>query len=191
MIEVESLSTITATNATLEAKINPNGLETSYQVRLESGCVVEHLACDAIEVQSLRSGKLPDLTEGQSVSIDLDEAGARLRSGTKYAYSIEATNSAGTTTGSGGTFTMPAKPSIEAESLSRLTPTDATIEAQINTEGLETTYEFRLETSECSSHGMGCEMAPDPISLPTGKLLGSFVGQTVSLDLASAGVTLG
>jgi hypothetical protein len=86
---------------------------------------------------------------------------------------------------------MPAKPSIEGESLSRLTPTDATIEAQINTEGLETIYEFMLETVECSSHGMGCELAPDPISLSTGKLLGSFVGQTVSPDLASAGVTLG
>jgi hypothetical protein len=56
LIEGESLSAITATNATLEAKINPNGLETSYQVRLASGCVVEHLACDAIECNPFRVG---------------------------------------------------------------------------------------------------------------------------------------
>ncbi len=191
-IDSESVS-ITATDATLGAQINLNGLETSYQVRLESGCVVDRLACDAINVQSLAGGEIPASSEVQSISIDLNEAGARLHPGTKYAYSIEATNSVGTTTGPGGTFRMPptGTPSIENESLSHLTPTDATLEAQINTEGLETTYEFKLETVGCSSHGAGCELAPRPVALPSGKLLGSFVGQSVSLDLNSAGVTLG
>jgi hypothetical protein len=193
-LESESVSNITATDATLEAQIIPNGLETSYQVRLESGCVVDRLACDAIHEETLPIGTIPASSALHGVSIDLTEAGARLHSGTKYAYSIEATNSAGSTTGPGGTFRMlpeGAVPTIESESLSQLTPTDATLEAQINTEGLETNYEFELQTVGCSSHGAGCELAPHPVSLPSGKLLGSFVGQRVSLDLNSAGVTLG
>ena len=190
-IESESVS-ITATDATLGAQINPNGLQTSYQVRLESGCVVDHLACDAISVQTLPGEEIPASSEVKSVSVDLDQAGARLHPGTKYAYSIEAANSAGKTTGPGGTFSMPptGAPLIEAESLTHLTPTDATLEAQINTQGLETSYQFKLETVGCSAHGAGCELAPHPVALPSGTLLGSFVGQDVSLDLNSAGVTL-
>jgi hypothetical protein len=75
-------------------------------------------------------------------------------------------------------------------SLSHLTPTDATLEAQIDTEGLSTSYEFQLWSSPCSHKGDGCELLID-IPLPTGLLLGSFLPQNVSLDLNSAGVTLG
>ena len=79
---------------------------------------------------------------------------------------------------------------IDSVSLSHLTPTDATLEAQIDTEGSSTTYEFQMWSSPCSKHGSGCELLID-IPLPTGLLLGSFVPQSVSLDLNSAGVTLG
>ena len=75
------VSDITATDATLEAQINPNGLETSYQVRLESGCVVERLACEAIHEETLPIGAIPASSEAQSVGIDLREAGARLHPG--------------------------------------------------------------------------------------------------------------
>jgi hypothetical protein len=78
-------------------------------------------------------------------------------------------------------------PSIESESVSHLTPTDATLEAQINTEGLETTYEFQMVGAYCE---WPCESPEYLFTLPAGKLLGSFVGQNVSLDLNSAGVKL-
>ncbi len=82
-------------------------------------------------------------------------------------------------------------PSIESESVSNITPTDATLEAKINTEGLETTFRFRLVPQPCSYHGVFyCELVGLPIPLPSGKLLGSFAGQSVSLDLNSAGVHL-
>jgi hypothetical protein len=83
-------------------------------------------------------------------------------------------------------------PVIESESVSTLTPTDATLEAQINTEGLETTYNFYLqERALCLETSPPCEVPEyEPLVLPAGKLLGSFVSQSVSVEVNSAGVTL-
>jgi hypothetical protein len=83
-------------------------------------------------------------------------------------------------------------PVIESESVSNLGPTDATLEARINTEGLETTYEFYLqERALCLEATPPCEVPEyQPLALPAGKLLGSFVSQSVSIDVNSAGVTL-
>ncbi len=78
-------------------------------------------------------------------------------------------------------------PSIESQSVLHLTPTDATLEAQIDTGGLPTLYQFRL-SSICGGRGVCLVVINYP--LPSGLLLGSFVDQTVSLDLNSAGVTL-
>ncbi|MFZ2113877.1 MAG: hypothetical protein WAU77_09115 [Solirubrobacteraceae bacterium] len=87
------------------------------------------------------------------------------------------------------TFTTsagPSPPSIEGVSVANLTSSDATLGAQIDTEGLEAEYEFKMWASPC---GPRCELIQD-VHLPKGKLLGSFVAQTVSLDLASAGFKL-
>ncbi len=91
------------------------------------------------------------------------------------------------------TFTTPASnvPSIESESVSNITLTDATLEAQIKTEGLESTYEFHLLTAPlCLQANPPCEPPQHLLPLPSGKLLGSFVAQSVSVELNSAGVTL-
>ena len=78
-------------------------------------------------------------------------------------------------------------PSIESESVSNITPTDATLEANIDTEGLPTLYQFRL-SAICGGRGACLVVINYP--LPSGLLLGSFIDQSVSLDLNSAGVTL-
>jgi hypothetical protein len=52
--------------------------------------------------------------------------------------------------------------------------------------GLETSYEFQLTYTRCRE----CEDIVYEILLPSGRLLGSFQTQSVSLDLNSAGVTL-
>ena len=78
-------------------------------------------------------------------------------------------------------------PSIESESVSNITPTDATLEARIDTEGLPTLYQFRL-SSICGGRGACLVVINYP--LPSGLLLGSSVAQSVSLDLNTAGVTL-
>jgi hypothetical protein len=71
--------------------------------------------------------------------------------------------------------------------VSRVSEQDATLEAQINTEGLESSYQFHL-SSICG--GKGACQAVVNYHLPSGTLLGSFIDQRVSLDLNTAGVTL-
>ncbi|MCL2769448.1 MAG: hypothetical protein FWD42_04980 [Solirubrobacterales bacterium] len=89
-----------------------------------------------------------------------------------------------------GTFTMPpaSAPVIESLSVSHVTSTDATLEAQVDTEGLSTSFEFQLLDFVCGKRS-AC-MVISPIPLPKGQLLGSFLPQRVSLDLNSAGVVL-
>jgi hypothetical protein len=82
---------------------------------------------------------------------------------------------------------------IESESVSHMTSTDATLEAQIDTEGLETTYTFYLggPIPPCLEAEPPCMIAERaPVALPAGKLLGSFLTQSISADLNSAGMTL-
>jgi hypothetical protein len=106
VIDSESVSQITATDATLEAQINTEGLETSYQFQLESGCLPP-LACAAITTYPLPSGLLLGSFLDQSVSLDLNSAGVTLSPGVEYAYSLTATNVAGSVTGPEQRFTTP------------------------------------------------------------------------------------
>jgi hypothetical protein len=115
-----------------------------------------------------------------------------LTPGQQYRYWLIARNAAPEAVRSGElTFTTPpagtATPVVESESVSNITPTDATLEAQINTEGLETSYQFHL-SAICGGKGACLVVVNYP--LPSGLLLGSFLDQSVSLDLNSAGITL-
>jgi hypothetical protein len=106
VIDSESASHVTPTDATLEAQINSEGLQTSYQFRLESGCLAPR-ACAEITVYPLPSGKLLGSFVDQSVSLDLNSAGVTLGPGVEYAYSVTATNAAGSVTGHEQRFTTP------------------------------------------------------------------------------------
>jgi hypothetical protein len=218
-VEAESASHLTSTDATLEATINPQAAERGalYQFQLvteqskyltEFTCPAAHQVFCALEGRLSSEGEegLPLGTthagvNGQGVSLDLAHAGVTLKPGTTYHYRIIAARFQQEEEGPGWegpivygpdqTLTTPSAngPLIESVSVSHLTPSDATLEATIDTEGLSTSYEFQLWSSPCSHHGDGCELLID-IPLPTGLLLGSFVPQTVSLDLNSAGVKL-
>jgi hypothetical protein len=219
VVESESASHVSATDATLAAKINPENLEHGalyqFQLARNTNEYFPVFVCPAGWAHSSICLGLDDEVEGlptevthagqagQVVSLDLAHAGVTLKPGTTYHYRVIAATSVftedttewegPTAEGADQTFTTPsarAAPSIESVSISHLTPSDATLEAQINTEDLATTYEFQLWSSPCSKHGAGCELIEE-IPLPSGLLLGSIVGQSVSLDLNSAGVTLG
>ncbi len=194
-IEGETASKITSNDATLEAKIHPEGLATTYEFYLEApSCQNDKRgeACEASGGIPIAKGSVPAGSASETVSVDVAGTGHSLSPNTIEGYRVVASNSAGTSYGGEKTFTtLPGSPPvIESVSLSNLTSSDATLEAQIDTEGLSTSYEFQLWSSPCSKHGSGCELLID-IPLPTGLLLGSFVPQSVSLDLNSAGVTLG
>ena len=99
-------------------------------------------------------------------------------------------------------------PSIESESVSHITPTDATLEAQINTQGSYTGYWFQIDTNssydftqadcpfefpgsaECDSISVG-EPLPAGLVEPHPEYIQANSGdQSVRLDLASIGATL-
>jgi hypothetical protein len=219
-IESESASHVTSTDATLEAQINPEGAGAGvyyqFQVVANTSEYLPEIACPSRQElrtfdgcmgtptpDALPIGFLVGATKGLSVSLDLADADKTLAPDTTYHYRVLAAKGiltedmvaweAPPVIGPDQTFTTPpagTSPSIDSVSISHLTPSDATLQAQINTEGMATVYEFQLWSSPCSKHGAGCELLID-IPLPSGLLLGSFVDQSVSLDLNSAGVTLG
>jgi hypothetical protein len=201
-VESESTSNVTATDATLEAQIDPGSgedgfsLATTYEFFLESpwcGTRLPFGACEASGGKLVYKGVLPAGSAPELVSVDLASVGQALAPNTTYGYRVVATNEVGEAFGGEKTFTtLPGgkAPVIESVSISHLTPVDATLEAQIDTEGLSASYEFQLWSSPCSHKGVGCELIMN-VPLPTGLLLGSFEPQSVSLDLNSAGVTLG
>lgn len=182
-----SVSGVTEDGATLEAQINPGGLATTYEFWVEYGCGIgNHDACLWLASKSVGHGQIAAGDEAQAVSAD-----AALEPGHSYDYWVVATNSDGETRLDGGIFTTPpassGAPTIDSESVSKVTEHDATLEAQINTEGLETSYQFHL-WAVCGGKG-ACQVVVN-YPLPSGNLLGSFVDQSVSLDLNAAGVTL-
>jgi hypothetical protein len=202
------VSKVTPTNAVLEAQLNPGGLETGYEFHLEYGCGIspdeacpfyclpEWESCSLITSVPLPEGQLPPSSEAESVSLDLNEAGALLQPGTKYRYWIEAANGAGATEGSKEFFITPASlppagsaPTIEGESVSAITETNATLEAVIDSGGLPTSYEFHL-WRRWKYELAGCEPPISSVPLPGGELPASASAQPVSLDLNSAGVYL-
>jgi hypothetical protein len=203
-IESVSVSNVTATDATLEAEINPGSgedgfsLETTYEFFLEApwcGSFRSFGACEASGGVLVYKGTIPGgTTSPQLESVDLASAGHALSPNVTYGYRVVASNEVGQAFSGERIFTTPPEgkaPVVESVSVSHLTATDATLEATIDTEGLETEYAFHLWSSPCSKKGSGCELVI-PIKLPCdGKLFGSYVPQTVSLDLKSAGVVLG
>jgi hypothetical protein len=200
-IESESVSNITATDATIEAQINTGGRETTYRVWVGNypECIEEMMEeCDSSAKHPI-DGTLAGSASPTRISIDVAHAWHALLPGSSYIYHVAATNSdwafQGSAYGENKTFTTPTAkaPAIDSESVSHLTPTDATLEAQINTEGLETTYVFYLQgpVFPCLEAEPPCMVEePAPVALPPGNLLGSFAGQSVSADLNSAGVSL-
>jgi hypothetical protein len=209
VIEGESVSHVTPTDATLEAQIDPNGLYTAYEFQIDTNGSYDYTKPDcplplpgSMQCESITDG--PPLPAGlvepkpeyipaglgsQSVSVDLASIGATLDPATTYHYRVIASNDGQIVDGPDQTFTTPSAgnaPVIESVSLSHLTRTDATLEAKVNTEGLATAFQFHMWTS-CAHEA--CEYMAN-IPLPPGELLGSFVSQSVSLDLNSAGVTL-
>jgi hypothetical protein len=205
VIETESVSHITSTDATIEAQINTGGRETTYEVWVGNypECIEEQVeACASSGGGPAGTGAIvgtiPAGFSSHTVSVDIAEAWHKLSPNSSYIYSVSATNSAwafaGSAYGGNKVFKTAAAspPAIESESVSHIMSTDATLEAQINTEDLETTYEFHLqEWPLCFDSNPPCERPEyEPVTLPGGKLLGSFIGQSVSADLNSAGVTL-
>lgn len=109
-----SASAITQDDAVLEAEINPRGLATTYEFRLESPLCQpaqpEH--CVASGGSQIATGSIPAGNRPERVSVDLAELADSLSPSTIYGYSVVAANSAGTTVSPQQSFTTSAEPII-------------------------------------------------------------------------------
>ncbi len=176
-IDSESVSHITQDDAVLEAQINPEGLKTEYEIWVEVPCQWG----ECLLLIPVAQGSLPTGTEDQSVSVDLapqSDTGILLEPDTTYAYWVVAKNSAGETKGKHERFTtLPAPPpSVDSESASHITQDEATLEAQINPEGLKTEYEIWVEAS-CGGECL------EVISVAHGSIPVGTIDQSVNVEL--------
>jgi hypothetical protein len=101
-IESESTTGITEHGATLEAQINPGGLETTYEFWREfATCHGPGIDCQSISVEPIAQGHIAAGDEPQTVSVEL----TNLQPNYSYTYWIVAKNSDGTTETPDHTFT--------------------------------------------------------------------------------------
>ncbi len=190
VVSGESASNITEHTATINADVNPQRTtEITYFV--EYGTTTSYGASAPNPPETIRWATCGLECEDEAetprpVSVNLTE----LQAGTTYHYRIVASNGRGIEHyGRDATFTTSssgAKPTIEGVSVSGITEHDATLEAQIDPNGLASTYQFQLGKG---CYPAACDVISD-IPLPVEDLSGTEGEQTVKLDLNSVGVEL-
>ncbi len=217
-VEGESVSGLTATNATLEAEVNPqgapNGVFVQFQLLLDPGEAPTEIACPPSPpagysacVGSQSADALPIRFvsgEGaQTVALDLSQAGVTLKPGHNYFFRALAANRISSedsaewespaVVGDSTGFTTPVPPAILAQSIAGVTQTDANLKAVINGEGQATTYKFEIAKSPA------CLPPTPPFTpcfrietgnLPQATIPASLEDHSVSVDLNVAGLNL-
>jgi hypothetical protein len=198
----------TPTGFRLKAKVNPEGSTTSYYFIYKEAGSIECEDLEGCGPSTPRGGPLTGDTQ-QEVQAEVTS----LASATTYIYWLIARNANPEAVRSRVlTFTTPAgPPPIESESVSNVTEHDATLEATINSKDPPdgAYYQFQIVESPSEylpeltcpepdvlppSNPDGCD-SPDSGphtlgALPIGYIAKGPGGQSVSLDLAAAGVTL-
>jgi alpha-tubulin suppressor-like RCC1 family protein len=210
MVERLTASDITQDDATAEVQINPEGLETTYEVFMpEDPCNVP-MECILLHL-NLAQGSIHAAATAESISIDLASKHAQLEAGEEYGIAVVASNASGSTEAH-YRFKMASKtpvvPVIESESATNISSTNATLNSTIETGGLYTGYWFQIDTNssyhftqavcpfefpgdaQCESIVAG-EPLPPGLVEPQPQYIPAGSGErSVSLDLASIGATL-
>ena len=143
-IDSESAPELWPLEAKLEAQIDPDGQTTTYTFEYstqETGGVLEGTITKVAGSKALPAG-----AADQSASVVTEP----LVPAATYYYRVVATNDAGTTPGPVEQFATPAEqaPEIQGEGVSNITPTGATLEAQIEAHQQETGYSFEYSPEE-------------------------------------------
>jgi hypothetical protein len=146
VIESESATNVTATDATLNATINTNGLYTSYEFQIDTNSSYDyaHMGCPLplpgyAQCMVMIGGPPPPVNEpspehiaaklgAQSVSLDLTSIGATLQPSTTYHYRVIASNTSNgqIVEGPDETFTTAATTSAAPPMSKSGTPTSTT-----------------------------------------------------------------
>jgi hypothetical protein len=165
------------TTATLNAQINPGGSETTY--RFEYGETTSYGASIPVPDGSLAaSQEFQPVPAAELSGLKLD---------TVYHYRLVAHNQYGTTASTDQEFKTLSAALLSA-SVSNVTATSATLEAQINPLGTDTTYYFQYGTANCAASPTSCASTPVPpsdagageteVQAPTVHLAGLVAGTT-------------
>jgi NHL repeat len=160
---VAGLSTDPATNvgpttATLNGSLDPAGEDTTYhfQYTTSSDFAANGYAnATTVPIPDADAGSTP----GEVAVTPVDISG--LTQDTSYTFRIVASNADGTTLGNNQAFSTPPPPSIDGVAAVNLTPTDADLTAQVNPNGLDTTYHFEYGTGDCSANPCASVPVPD------------------------------
>lgn len=137
-------SKIGSTSGTLNALVNPFGHDTT--------CSFQYVDDATFQATGYANATSVDCTPhefggaGDFTNHVVTAAITGLSPGTTYHFRAVGTNSAGTVNGDDTTFTTTPPPSIDSESVAGITDTEATLQAQINPNGGDTTYQFQFGT---------------------------------------------
>jgi len=133
-IASESASAVSATEATLEAKINPNNENTTYSF--------EYATNEALTGATIVPGAPPAAElkgfGNQAVAVGL----AGLSTGETYYYRVVAENATSKVDGGINHFTALGAPRVTTEEAQNVTSFSAELAAAVNPAGLPTTYHF-------------------------------------------------
>jgi sugar lactone lactonase YvrE len=150
-ISNEPTSGIGHEEATINAKINPGELATTYH--FEYGETKSYGTEVPLGGASIGSGS-------EAVAVSAPLSGLKL--GVTYHFRVIASNEAGVTTGGDQVFTTIAPAPIDSTSVVDVTSTEATLQTQINPLGHDTTSFFQYGTSSCKANPAGCTSVPTP-----------------------------
>ncbi|HTU78725.1 MAG TPA: S53 family peptidase [Solirubrobacteraceae bacterium] len=164
-------SSVTQTTTTLHATVNPDGREVS-ECKFEYGTTSAYGKVAPCSPPSPGSGE-----EEVEVSANVVE----LSPATTYHFRIVARNALAASTGEDASFRTPAPPVIVGESASGITQDDATLQAQVDPEGLASAYEIVLE-DPCAPP-MECI---GDVVVARGSIAAGTADEAVSVDLASS-----
>jgi hypothetical protein len=158
--EVDSTEKPGQTEATLKAKIDPDGRGTTYS--FEYGETTSYGTSVPLPPEAIGEGEAP-------VTRRAELSGLKL--GTTYHYRVVASNEYGSVTSADQTFTTVAAAVIEDSSATEVTDDSATLDAHVIPLGVETTCEFQYVTEagfQASAYA-GSTSVPCPGSLGDGE----------------------
>jgi uncharacterized protein YkwD len=129
-------TSVSATSATLNANVTPNGLATTAWFEWGTNAALASYA--STPAQSAGSG---------TTSVPVDAALPGLSTGTTYYYRVAANNSSGTSRGTIVSFTPGATPTVGTLAATSVSATSATLNANVTPNGLATTAWFEWGTN--------------------------------------------
>jgi hypothetical protein len=174
-IASEPTSGITQTEATINAKVNPDQLPTTYH--FEYGQSTAYGSEVPLGGEAIGEGSTP-------VAVSATLSG--LQVGVTYHYRVVAGNEAGTSTGPDQTFTTIPPAPVDATYASGVSATEATLHTLINPLGHDTHYYFQYGTESCQANPAACTNSP----LPPGEDIGSGT-EDVAREVKLTGLTPG